>query len=540
MSNVEAGDAKARELALTPHQSFIVQAPAGSGKTGLLVQRILRLLSFVDRPESIVAVTFTIKAAAEMRERVVNALLEAEEAQVSIRDEFHERTMELARQALTQDRLHEWSLTADPSRLHIQTIDSLCANLVRQMPLVSESGGIGGVTEDADDLYRQAARQALQSLAGASDEKSSALFQRLALHFDNNVGGLERQIAAMLAKRDQWHAVDSNITDQTVLDFVAIVERAEGELHDVFRHRSTVDFPEITRAAITALGAPEAPSDLLYALDYRVEHLLIDEFQDTSRAQYDLIKSLTGQWSDQDGRTLFLVGDPQQSIYGFRAAEVALFQRCWEREQLGAVRLHPIWLQTNFRSTPQIVRWVSTELASALSETNQATGAVALQPTQAARVTVGPKPILFPLLDDKSGVQEAEQVVSLLQQQRSSNDVAILVRSRSHVLVILKWLRKAGLRYQAVEIDLLGEQQHILDLLSLTRALTHLADRAAWLACLRAPWCGLSLADLAAVAEGNRDRIIFDLISDADVISRLSTNGRVRAVAIRSVFSVGA
>ena len=64
-------------------------------------------------------------------------------------------------------------------------------------------------------------------------------------------------------------------------------------------------------------------------LDYRIEHLLVDEFQDTSRAQYELLDALTGQWSDGDGRTLFLVGDPMQSILRFREAEVGLFLRCW-------------------------------------------------------------------------------------------------------------------------------------------------------------------------------------------------------------------
>ncbi len=538
MISQSSSDSSEREQALAPHLSFIVQAPAGSGKTGLLVQRILRLLSVVERPESIVAVTFTIKAAAEMRERVVRALVEAANDALLVRDSFHERTIQLARSALARDRAQAWNLTTDPSRLHIQTIDALCANLVRQMPLVSESGGIGGVTEDAEEFYRQAARQALQKAAeGVSGSAAPALFHRLALHFDNNIAGLESQIAAMLAKRDQWHIGMAGPMDVAVADFTAILGHAERELHDVFRNRNTVDFTQVTRSAITALGDPEAPSDLLYALDYRIEHLLVDEFQDTSRAQYDLLGALTGQWSDEDGRTLFLVGDPLQSIYRFRAAEVALFQRCWDAERLGAVRLHPLRLLVNFRSTSQIVKWVQTELAPALNETDISRGAVKLQPSIAARQTTGPVPMVIPLLDDKSGSQEADQVVALLHKQKDRGEAAILVRSRSHVLRILQALRQAGIRYQAVEIDPLGEQQHILDLLSLTRALTHLADRIAWLACLRAPWCGLTLADLTALAEGEKNRTIFDLISDPEIIRRLSPPGRFRTVAAQAVLT---
>lgn len=534
-----ASDAAQRERVLAPDKSFIVRAPAGSGKTGLLVQRILRLLGVVERPESIIAVTFTIKAAAEMRERVVKALEEASIATELTRDEFRARTVALARNALDQDKRYGWNLLEDPSRLHVQTIDALCASLVRQMPLVSEAGGISKVLEDADDLYREAARLALQSLADgrADGGNGPALFRRLSLHFDNNIAALERQIAAMLAKRDQWHAGTPDLSDGTVRDFSAILTFAEFELRNVFRRHHAVDFTEVTRAAIKALGEPEAPSDLLYALDYRIEHLLVDEFQDTSRAQFNLLEALTGQWSDGDGRTLFVVGDPLQSIYGFRAAEVQLFQRCWEKGGLGSVRLYPVQLDANFRSTPEIVEWVQSRLSSVLPDTDISRGAVKLEPVVAARQVRGESPALIPLLDDYSGAAEAKQVVDILRSAKDLGEVAILGRSRSHVLTILAALREASIRYEAVEIDPLGEQQHILDLLALTRALHHPADRVAWLACLRAPWCGMTLADLAALAEGERDKTIIDLLPVKGIVPHVSASGAFRAAAFYRTIS---
>ena len=534
-------DWREREEALTPDRSYIVQAPAGSGKTGLLVQRYLRLLAFVQRPESIVAMTFTRKAAAEMKARVSEALAGAGEDSPELNG-FGQRTRELARAALVNDRKQDWGLLEDSGRMQIQTIDSLCASLVRQMPIVSEAGGLGQVVEDAGDLHRLAARRMLQHLT-EGDSHAKELFRRVALHFDNDISRLESQIADMLAKRDQWMSRPVIKASPLVADFLALLELSVAELKEVFRQRSAVDFIEVTQAAITALGQPEAPSDLLYSLDYRIEHLLVDEFQDTSRAQYELLEGLTAQWSDGDGRTLFLVGDPVQSIYRFRAAEVALFLRAWNTRQLGSVRLQPLALKTNFRSTPEIVEWAQRHLAAVLSRENPEEGAVQLRPAVAARKEGGSSPKLIALLDDK-GAEEAREIVRIIEKSPKSADIAILVRSRSHINSVLPALRSAGISYQAVEIDALKDQQHILDLLSLTRALMHLADRVSWLACLRAPWSGLTLHDLAILAEDEPQRTVFDLLNDPEKIARLSPDGRARAVRIgeiltNAVYAVG-
>ena len=81
--------------------------------------------------------------------------------------------------------------------------------------------------------------------------------------------------------------------------------------------------------------------------------------------------------------------------------------------------------------------------------------------------------------------------------------IALLVRARTHLAQIVPALREAELRFTAVELELLLARPLIGDLLALTRALEHRADRVAWLAVLRAPWCGLTLADLSALVEGS-------------------------------------
>lgn len=535
-------DAAERERALDPERSFIVEAPAGSGKTGLLTQRFLRLLGGVERCESVVAMTFTRKAAVEMRERIHKALKEAEEeTTIAAIDEHKLRTRQLALAALANSKHRGWNLLEDPSQLQIQTIDSLCAMLTRQMPVISEFGGLGEVVEDARDLYKLAARDTVRALTEGSEPEQN-LFRRIALHFDNEMSRLEQQVADMLQKREQWGGLPKHSDSYLVNDFAELLDKARVALRDVFRRAATVDFTEVTRAARKALGTPESPTDLLYALDYRIQHLLVDEFQDTSRAQYELVKALTEQWSGGDSRSLFLVGDPMQSIYRFREAEVSLFLRCWHDKKLGDLPLEQVKLETNFRSTPQLIQWVQETIGPIMPFEDPKLGAVKFRESASAREPAGPGVRVVPLIDDK-GAREAEEIVKVIKAAGDSS-VGILVRARSHVVDILPALRKAGIAYRAIEIEALKEQQHVMDVLSLTRGILHLGDRVSWLACLRAPWCGLTLADLSVLAENEPDRTILDLISDPAKAEALSTDGRgrvarVQEIMARAVESVG-
>src|SRR5690606_28144765 len=99
---------------------------------------------------------------------------------------------------------------------------------------------------------------------------------------------------------------------ETLLALRTVLLRLAAELKVLFAETGCVDFQELALAARQALGRVDAPSELLLALDRRIRHVLIDEFQDTSRAQLDLIETLTSGWERGDGRTLFLVGDPMQ------------------------------------------------------------------------------------------------------------------------------------------------------------------------------------------------------------------------------------
>ena len=138
MKNKIAKDKKAREKAVESDKSFIVKAPAGSGKTDLLIARYLKLLYLVDSPEEIIAVTFTNKATNEMRRKILNIL---DNARLKKRPENeHEKYLiSLANDVLERDKEKKWCLDDSPDRLRVQTIDGLCSFLTRRMPLLIEN-----------------------------------------------------------------------------------------------------------------------------------------------------------------------------------------------------------------------------------------------------------------------------------------------------------------------------------------------------------------------------------------------------------------
>src|SRR3990172_11006018 len=195
-------DLEERNRALDPSRSVIVQAPAGSGKTELLIQRYLALLATVDAPEEIVAVTFTRKAAGEMRHRVLAALAATARPETPPAGAHEARTIELARAARARDGERGWQLARNPTRLRVQTIDALCASLTRQMPLLSRFGAAPEIVERAEHLYREAARAAIALVESQQDVATSV--ERLLAHLDNDVGRLEGLLADMLARRDHW------------------------------------------------------------------------------------------------------------------------------------------------------------------------------------------------------------------------------------------------------------------------------------------------------------------------------------------------
>ncbi|BCT67160.1 UvrD-helicase domain-containing protein [Nitrosospira sp. NRS527] len=717
-----APDFAERRRALDPAHSFIVQAPAGSGKTGLLIQRYLKLLTLVDEPEEIVAITFTRKAAAEMRERLMAALVQARDTSSypseTFQTEYERLTRELAGAVLQRDAGAGWHILDNPARLRVRTFDSLCASLTRQMPVLSEFGSQPETIEDASDLYAEAARATI-GLVENNDAVAQDV-EHLLEHLDNDVVRVEILLIGMLARRDHWlrhihgkdrdelegalknarhdalrrlcslfpassrdelvelvryaarnladsgrdslivdyaqlcelstfpgddegdvpcwHAIaellltktkegawrkqhtvkegfppepkarkgmadswkdraralvshlaeqDDNALCQALYDvreklpppayterqwqvlssIMRLLPRAVAQLRLVFQVHNKVDFTEVAQGALRALGEPEMPTDLALALDYRIRHLLIDEFQDTSISQYDLAVKLTAGWEPGDGRSVLAVGDPMQSIYRFREAEVGLFLRA-RAEGIGNVALQPSALSANFRSQRGIVDWVNATFSQVMpGRENIALGAVSYARSIATRSLLeGTGVSVYPFFNDDHAAEAVKvaEIVAQAQCDDPGSTTAILVRNRSHLGEIIPRLKKAGIRFRAIEIEGLARRPIVQDLLALTRALAHPADRMAWLALLRAPWCGLTLADMHALvsvrsepasgdvtdvvagdAQADRrdggakppDRTVWELINDDARMASVSADGYVRLLRVREVLA---
>ncbi len=744
-------DAEARREALDIHRSFIVEAPAGSGKTGLLIQRLLKLLTdpSVEQPEQVLAITFTNKATAEMRDRVLAHLAAAAQSPESSQssagaailvqlaaasqplpteDDFQSETLALAQAVLARDRQLGWELLDHPHRLNIRTIDSVCAEIARTLPVLSGSGGRLTPADDAGPLHHEAARRTLL-LLGSGDTAFDQALRNLLLHRDGNLDDCESLLAEMLRLRDQWgdlvplthsqlddtwldanvlprlelaldHAIQAALTplahafpasllaeltalaadlasaapydpevpspialcaglrtppnalaahldhwlalihllitdagelrkergiNKKTLKFdydrkapnhsrlVAILRqlsdrddllqllqsvrtlpparypanqwavakslfrvlsRALVELQLVFSARNQCDFTEINLLARHALRSDSGPEDLAAALGARLQHLLVDEMQDTSTTQYQLLELLTTNW-DGYGQTVFLVGDPRQSIYLFRQARVERFVQAMHTQRLGDLPLTRLRLTANFRSqrtlvdqfnrdfslifpnhaSPQALPYTPAHSTLPASPDTRATVWHTNPISDNARTTItelsSPPPSSSSNKPAATLRKSASSPASGWQShcRRAAAEpwrIAVLVRIRSHLNEIVAALkqedRNGRVPFRAVEIESLDQRQEVLDLVALTRALLHPGDRVAALALLCSPCCGLSLADLHTLTGADdpalKDHPIQRLMAERGRL--LPDDSRLRMARVQSVLESAA
>jgi ATP-dependent helicase/nuclease subunit A len=259
----------------------------------------------------------------------------------------------------------------------------------------------------------------------------------------------------------------------------------------------------------------------------------VDECQDTSPDQIELVRALTAGWQRGDRRSLFLVGDPMQSIYLVRGSEVGLFLQT--REQgVGDIRLEALRLTRNFRSQQPLVQWANAAFARIFPQVeNLRTSAVAFLAAQHARavderlaaaVTLWPQPV-----DD--GAAEAQTIaaeIATLRAQQPDLSIAVLVQTRALAAPVLRALQDAAIPTAGVDLAALVDRTVVRDLVALGQALLDCGDRRNWLAVLRSPPCGLLLDDLLQLCEAAGDGPLTDVLEDESVLAKLSADGRAR------------
>lgn len=668
-------DSEQRSRATDPTTSFIVQAPAGSGKTEILTQRFLRLLGRVTAPEHIIALTFTRKAASEMRERIVLALQQAA-AQIPASSPHQQLTLDFAAQALQANARYHWDLLQQPGRLKIITIDSLCQSINQAIPLLEQQLPYSEITDKADSFYLNAARNCIQ-FAIETPEYQEAI-KTLLLHVDNKQERLMLLFKDMLIKREQWispllqartqdkgqfeqalayieqHELNrfkqsippilaaeltrlartvaiiennpdspryclkewfdfNNVQAQTATALckllltsdggfrksfdhhvglnkkncptdeynqlkaasAALLEQLKGyplfletlsqlnqipapeynleqwqvlqtlfsflpllagHLQLLFAQENKIDFTSIAQNALSALGDDEDPTDLALYFDHAIHHLLVDEFQDTSITQFELLTKLVQGWQADEGKTLFIVGDPMQSIYRFRQAEVGLFFKA-KKYGIGAVRLESLELSCNFRSSATIVDWVNQHFNYIFPQkVDIESGAVSFHPS--VNVINADEYSHVSAVQFENSEAEALFLIKQLEHElltHPEQSIGVLVRSRSHLKELIKLLRQHQIPYQGTDIDLLTHLPHLQDVWSLTQALLFPGNRLYWLSLLRSPFCGLTLNDIYIIAQCDKKKSIYSCLIQYEKLSGLSDEGLLRVSQFISV-----
>ncbi|HFD79926.1 MAG TPA: DNA helicase UvrD [Gammaproteobacteria bacterium] len=647
-------------LATDPRRSFSVLASAGTGKTWQLVARLTRLLLHGARLDSILAITFTRKAAGEMQQRLgerLRELLEADDRRLDeLLNEIGERPGPQLRQRARE--LYERWLRSEQT-LRATTFHAFCQELLRRFPL--EAGLPPGfelleqtgllVEESWDALFadatrrpRGAAAQALETLFEALNglhNTRAALFSfvehrsdwwawtqgardpvavarhRLAqrLEVDEEIAGGQRlwnadgraalaefatllarhqtranerhsaQLGQALAESDAEQALEAicevfftgsggrrarkdskrlrdSLGDAGAERLLELNAWACEQLEQILEHRRRrhslrlnnawylagqhmldhyqrikqerrlLDFSDLEWNAWRLLTDSEHAHWIQYKLDQRIDHLLIDEFQDTNPTQWQLVLPLLEEIAagGERDRSLFIVGDAKQSIYRFRRGNPRLLQRAadWMRQHLGAGTVR---LDLSRRSAPAVIEVVNRvfrhpELAACMPDfqtheahRQDAWGRVELWPlvtpgeTESTDTTA--TELRNPLqqrrrvaIDDRhyrEGEAVARRIHELLEQGLAGyDDILILMRARTHLADYEAALRDQGIPYLSLDRGTLLQSLEIRDLEALLVVLMTPQDNLSLAQTLRSPLFSASDEDLAQLADSGR------------------------------------
>ena len=645
MSTNEISDEKVRTEVIDNPSSFILTAPAGSGKTTVLAKRIIKRLLEVNDPNEIIALTFTKKAANEMRNKV-QKILES-------KDETFDGPL-IQKKLNKLSKKYNWDDNYI-GNLKIMTIDSLAFQILLKEPLLGEYPKVEGLSEYLDDLYEIAINEVIKEPQNYQD------VEKVLLYLNENHQTIVNQFVKIMKKRDQWltHLIRSSefndreinelyissyhkeiarkideinklftsleieelsaifielkskknpelqhqfnpknaeswkdllsliftkehtirakfkgdmldiinkifvkkhnkisiikdfnnvLNEENIKDIFPIMPSLfrllrlmYAELKLVLKSENQIDFTEVQLTAIEVLK--ERPIEDVFGHD--VSHILVDEFQDTNDSQLEFIALLMNNFLNDPNKSMLLVGDPMQSIYRFRKAEVKHFINT-KKNGIGGLKLKKRELNKNFRSCRHIIDWCNLNMPNIFPQEDSDKGAVSYLPFKYGKedlkgAGVSIHHLQISTFTKKSLFEvEAKFVVEKIVELRKKTpdlEIALLTRTRLTVKEIIDEMNREGIPFKAIGIDQVKDQQIYQDIMSLTKALYNHDDKAHWIAILRAPWCGLDLNSLSILFENNHNRDAWDVINDLSITNKLDSNNKKRLYFVRDVIS---
>ena len=453
MTGIPLNDAQ-REAVEYRGGPLLVLAGAGSGKTRVLTARLGHLVLNAGIPTfRILAVTFTNRAAAEMRRRVGEILGE------------------------------------DPKGLWIGTFHSLSARLLRR------EATLLGFTS-AFTIYDEDDRLGL----------IKRLLERSGYDSKRFPAQLIQSVISTAKNRLMTPEDLDTASDEKVGRAAADIYR---QLGDALRAANAMDFDDLLLHPLTLFR--DHPERLLY-YQQRFQSILVDEFQDTNKAQYLLVKQLA-----QGHRELAAVGDDDQSIYGWRGADVRNmldFQRDFPATKM-------VRLEQNYRSTQVIL-----DAANGLIAENTAR----LGKTLFTARTGGEQVTLVTVADERD---EAEWIAREIRERVSSDhyaygDITVLYRTNSQSRAFEDAFRRVSIPHRVVGAVSFYERREVRDLVAYLRLLVNPRDDEAFLRAVQVPKRGVGLASLAILqtTAATWSRTLLDTAGIADRISEIRPQTR--------------
>ncbi|MEX2584418.1 MAG: UvrD-helicase domain-containing protein [Gemmatimonadota bacterium] len=447
MSFLDGLNPEQKEAAAHFEGPLLVLAGAGSGKTRVLTSRIAHLIDHYGvAPESILALTFTNRAAAEMRDRVRNLL------------------------------------GRDPLGMWIGTFHAIGARMLRRdAPRLGWTRSF--LIYDADDSERLVRRIVKDDLSLDPKRWSPKAIR-----------------SAISSAKNELVDVES-FTELALDPFAKVVAAAYERYQGVLRDANAFDFDDLLVKPVVLLR--DFP-DLLERYRERFHFVLVDEYQDTNRAQYVFLKRLSapsgaaGEFGGPGrGGNLFVVGDDDQSIYGWRGADVRNildFEK--DFHDAGLVRL-----EENYRSTQRILEAANRVIA----ENVRRKGKV----LRTANAPGDP----ITLLEAADEVDEADWIVDRVREvlerepERTPRDFVVLYRTNAQSRALEEAFRREGIAYRIVGGQRFYERREVKDVLAYLRLIANPADDEAFLRIANVPKRGIGDTSLGRLAgEGRRRR----------------------------------